>query len=201
MKPRLVTAALSAVAAAAFAAGCSSGGEAPPVIPAQGSPGSASAEAPPADLNDPVIAWAEQVCGVVEKGGKSLAQFPAVDPNDPVKTKQAMVDYLQAISDELGALGKGISAAGEPPVDGGATAVEAALGRIEALRGSLGKAKEKLAAVEATDPVAFQQALAEIGPELEGLNTTEGPTTELKANPELKEAFTVAPTCRRVEGA
>lgn len=201
MKPRLVSAAVSAAAAVAFAAGCSSGGEAPPVIPAPGQPGSASAAAPSADLSDPVIAWAEQVCGVVEKGGKALAQFPPVDPNDPAKTKQAMVDYLQAISDELGVLGDGITAAGEPPVDDGAAAVDAALARIEALRGSLGKAKEKLAAVAATDPVGFQKALAEIGPELEGLNSTEGPTAELKANPELKEAFTVAPTCRRVEGA
>ena len=204
MKPRLVAAAVSAVAALAFAAGCGSDSAAPPVIPAPGegtgSAGTTTAQAPPADLNDPVIAWAEKVCGVVEKGGKALSQIPALDPTDPAKTKQAMLGYLKAISDELARLGEGISAAGDPPVDDGAAAVDAALKRIETLRGSLAKASEKLSAVEATDPAAFQKALADIGPELEGLNTAESPTTDLKANPELKDAFNAAPTCRRVEG-
>ncbi|MFC7614727.1 hypothetical protein ACFQV2_15535 [Actinokineospora soli] len=151
-------------------------------------------------MSDPVIAWAEKVCGVVEQGGKSLSQIPAIDPNDPAKTKQAMLEYLGAISDELGKLGEGISAAGDPPVDDGAAAVDAALKRIETLRGSLAKAEEKLSAAPVTDPAAFQAALAQIGPDLEGLNTTEGPTAELKANPELKDAFNTAPACRRVEG-
>ncbi|GGS48308.1 hypothetical protein [Actinokineospora fastidiosa] len=202
MKPRLVAAAVSAVAVVAFAGGCSSDPEAPPQIPAPGAAADATGQtqAPPADLSDPAVAWAEQVCTAVEQGGKKLSEFPAVDPNDPAKTKQAMLDYLQRISDTLGELSAGISAAGEPPVDDGAAAVDAALTRIDDLRGALSTAREKLSSVEASDPVAFQTALAEIGPELEGLNTTEGPTTDLKANPELKDAFAQAPACRRVEG-
>ncbi len=205
MKPRLVGAAVFAFAAVALTAGCGSDDAAPPVVPAPGGASAAadapSAQAPPADLSDPVIAWAERVCGVVEQGGKSLAAFPAVDPNDPAKTKQAMVDYLKAISDELGKLGDGISSAGPPPVDNGDAAVDAALKRIGTLRASLADARDKLSAVPATDPAAFQAALAELGPQLEGLNAADGPTTDLKANPELKEAFSSAPTCRRVEGA
>ena len=200
MKPRLVGAAVFAFAAVAFTAGCGSDEAAPPVIPAPGAPGSTSEQAP-ADLDDPVVAWAERVCGVVERGGKSLARFPAVDPDDPARTKQAMVDYLKAISTELGKLGEGISSAGAPPVDGGDAAVDAALKRIDTLRASLTDAQEELSAVPATDPAAFQAALADLGPRLEGLNAAEGPTADLKANPELKEAFSSAPTCRRVEGA
>ncbi|MFC5289394.1 hypothetical protein ACFPM7_20275 [Actinokineospora guangxiensis] len=198
MKPRLAGAAIFAFAAVALTAGCGSDDAAPPVLPA---PGATSAQAPPADLDDPVVAWAERVCGVVEQGGRSLARFPAVDPNDPAKTKRAMVDYLKAISAELGKLGEGISSAGAPPVDGGDAAVEAALQRIATLRASLADAQEKLSAVPATDPAAFQAALADLGPKLEGLHSAEGPTADLKANPELKEAFSSAPTCRRVEGA
>ncbi|MGW5055351.1 hypothetical protein [Actinokineospora sp. NPDC004072] len=199
MKPRLVAAAVSAAAVLAVAGACGSDPEAPPQLPAPGQ-GTTAEQAPPADLSDPAVAWAEKVCTAVEDGGKALSQFPAVDPSDPAKTKQAMLDYLQAISDTLAELGAGISAAGEPPVDGGAAAVDAALKRVEDLRAGLSGARAELAAVETGDPAAFQAALAALGPRLEGLNTTEGPTTDLKANPALKDAFAQAPACRRVDG-
>ncbi len=152
------------------------------------------------EVNGQAIAWAEQVCQTVQAGGQRLSQLPQVDPNNPAQAKDGLVGYLGVLLEALDSVASGITSAGNPPVANGQSAVNAAMDTLSKTRTAIGDARTKLSQAPA-DPASFQQVLTEVGEGMGKLGGTEGPTKELRANPELNEAFTQAPTCQRLDQA
>ncbi|OLR92091.1 hypothetical protein [Actinokineospora bangkokensis] len=149
--------------------------------------------------SDPAVAWMDKVCGSLAAGGKQLSEIPSVDPTDPSKAKAGLVTFLTNLSTALGSVSTSIKDAGVPPVADGQATVDKAQATIDGARTSLDSAKTRLEAVSATDPVAFTNALQEISPSLSAFSNTEGPLKDLKANPELNEAFGKTPACKQVD--
>ena len=146
------------------------------------------------------IAWAEQVCQTVQAGGQRLSQLPQVDPNNPLQARDSLVGYLGVLLESLDAVANGITSAGTPPVANGQSAVTAAMSTLTKTRSAVGDARTKLQQAPA-DPASFQQVLTQVGQGMGSLGNTEGPTKDLRANPELNEAFTQAPTCQKLDTA
>lgn len=163
---------------------------------------SASKQAPePRPLDSPAVAWAEKVCVSVEAGAAKLSTLPAMDTTDPVSTRDGMVAYLGDLVTALGGLADGIRAAGTPPVPDGTVAVDNALRTLTTTRTGIETAVATLSGTSTADPVALRRAMEDVGTGLAQLGTEEGPTKDLKANPELRDAFSKAPACRRLDGA
>jgi hypothetical protein len=151
-------------------------------------------------VNGQAIAWAEQVCQTVQAGGQRLSQLPQVDPNNPLQARDSLVGYLGVLQEALDSVANGITSAGAPPVANGQSAVTAAMNTLTKTRTAIGDARTKVQQAPG-DPAGFQQVLTEVGQGMGSLGNTEGPTKDLRANPELNEAFTKAPTCQKLDTA
>jgi hypothetical protein len=151
--------------------------------------------------NGPAITWSDHVCEVVRAGGVKLSQLPAVDPSVPAKAKESLVTYLGSLSDALSELADGITKEGVPPVRDGQATFDRAMTTLTAGKSSVEEAKTKLAAASVTDQATFESAVRDASTAFTQLGSTEGPTKDLKDNPELAQAFGKAPNCRNLEGA
>ena len=163
--------------------------------------GAAPAPAPGNAENGPAITWSDHVCEVVRAGGVRLAQLPAVDPSAPAKAKDSLVTYLGSLSAALGDLANGITREGAPPVRDGQATLDRAMATLTSNRTSVDEAKEKLAAAPVTDQATFDAAVRDASTAFANLGAAEGPTKDLKDNPELAQAFGKAPNCRNLDGA
>ncbi|GHF52812.1 hypothetical protein FHX82_004215 [Amycolatopsis bartoniae] len=160
-----------------------------------------TASAPTSTENGPAITWSDHVCEVVRAGGVRLAQLPAVDPSAPAKAKDSLVTYLGSLSAALTDLANGITREGVPPVRDGQATLDRAMATLTSNRTSVDRAKEKLAAAPVTDQATFDAAVQNASTAFANLGTAEGPTKDLKDNPELAQAFGKAPNCRNLDGA
>ncbi|KAA9153523.1 hypothetical protein FPZ12_034310 [Amycolatopsis acidicola] len=151
--------------------------------------------------NGPAITWSDHVCEVVRAGGVSLSQLPAVDPSAPAKAKDSLVVYLGSLSDALTRLSAGITKEGAPPVNDGQATLDRAMTTLNATKSSVDTAKTKLATAAVTDQATFEAAVSDASTAFAKLGSTEGPTKDLKDNPELAKAFGKAPNCRNLDGA
>ncbi|WAL69429.1 hypothetical protein ORV05_17190 [Amycolatopsis cynarae] len=190
MRPRPLAAALAGFAALTLAA-CSSHQDASGGAPAAGAAG----------VNSAAVTWSDHVCEVVRAGGVKLSQLPAVDPSAPARAKDSLVTYLGSLSEALTELAGGIQREGVPPVHDGQATLERAMSTLDASKSSVETAKAKLAAAAVTDQATFEQAVREASTAFQRLGTTDGPTKDLKDNPELAQAFTQAPNCRNLDTA
>ncbi|TVT56291.1 hypothetical protein FNH05_08585 [Amycolatopsis rhizosphaerae] len=189
MRPRPLAAALAGFATLTLAA-CSSHQD------ASGASGSGAAA-----VNSAAVTWSDHVCEVVRAGGVKLSQLPAVDPSAPARAKDSLVTYLGSLSEALTELAGGIQREGVPPVHDGQATLERAMSTLDASKSSVDTAKAKLAAAAVTDQATFEQAVREASTAFQRLGTTDGPTKDLKDNPELAQAFTQAPNCRNLDTA
>jgi hypothetical protein len=145
-------------------------------------------------------AWAEKVCQSVEGDVAALSKTPDIDPSDPQKTKDGMVDYLGKFSTALGHMASAIKDAGDPPVSGAKADVDKVTGALETAKQSVDTAKANLAKADISDPTAFQDAFTKVGEDLSKLGDLEDPTKGLESNQALKDAFDKAPTCAKLNG-
>ncbi|RZQ65821.1 hypothetical protein [Amycolatopsis suaedae] len=146
--------------------------------------------------NAAAVGWAEQVCRSVGEGAATLAQPPRLDPANPAQVRDGMVGYLGQLARALDTVSRGLGTAGVPPVADGAAAAAAATTTIGQTRAALEQARAKLGQAPVSDPAAFQRAVGEVGKDLAALTNVEGPVKDLRANPELNQAFAAAGSCK-----
>ncbi|WP_410568153.1 hypothetical protein [Amycolatopsis sp. cmx-4-61] len=146
------------------------------------------------------LAWADKVCTGVAAGSAKLAQPPAVDDADPVKTRDAMVGFLGRLGSALDDMAGGIRTAGVPPVPDGQSVVDKATGNLGETRSRLAETKTKMERATVTDQAGLRQVISEADATMGKLADPEGPIKDLRANPELDLAFRESATCKRVYG-
>jgi hypothetical protein len=159
------------------------------------------APADPGRHADPAaLAWVDKVCTGVAAGSAKLSQPPAVDDADPVKTRDAMVGFLDRLGAALDDMAGGIRTAGVPPVPDGQSAVDKATGNLGETKSKLAETKAKMAQAKVTDQASLRRVIADADATMGKLADPEGPIKDLKANPELNLAFSESATCKRVYG-
>ncbi len=164
--------------------------------------GSDAPAADPGRHADPAaLAWVDKVCTGVAAGSAKLSQPPAVDSADPVKTRDAMVDFLGRLGSALDDMAGGIRGAGVPPVPDGQSAVDKATGNLTATKTKVGETKAKMEQAKVTDDASLRKVISEADATMGQLADPEGPIKDLKANPELDLAFSESATCKRVYGS
>lgn len=146
------------------------------------------------------LAWVDKVCTGVAAGSAKLSQPPAVDEADPVKTRDAMVDFLGRLGSALDDMAGGLRGAGVPPVPDGQSVVDKATGNLTETKTKLAETKTKMAQAKVTDQPSLRKVIAEADSTMGQLADPEGPIKDLKANPELNLAFSESATCKRVYG-
>ncbi|MDS0132074.1 hypothetical protein H5970_02155 [Amycolatopsis sp. CM201R] len=146
------------------------------------------------------LAWVDKVCTGVAAGSAKLSQPPAVDEADPVKTRDAMVDFLGRLGSALDDMAGGLRGAGVPPVPDGQSVVDKATGNLTETKTKLAETKTKMAQAKVTDQPSLRKVIAEADSTMGQLADPEGPIKDLKANPELNLAFSESGTCKRVYG-
>lgn len=146
------------------------------------------------------LAWVDKVCTGVAAGSAKLSQPPAVDDADPVRSRDAMVDFLGRLGSALDDMAGGIRTAGVPPVPDGQSAVDKATGNLTETRTKLAETKSKMEQAKVTDQPSLRRVISEADSTMSQLADPEGPIKDLKANPELNLAFSESATCKRVYG-
>ncbi|MET9000458.1 hypothetical protein [Amycolatopsis sp. Hca4] len=146
------------------------------------------------------LAWVDKVCTGVAAGSAKLSQPPAVDDADPVKTRDAMVDFLGRLGSALDDMAGGLRTAGVPPVPDGQSVVDKATGNLTETKTKLAETKTRMEQAKVTDQASLRQVIAEADATMGKLADPEGPIKDLKANPELGLAFSESATCKRVYG-
>ncbi|WP_156756824.1 hypothetical protein [Actinokineospora pegani] len=149
--------------------------------------------------SSPAVAWMDKICGATAESGKTLSNLPSFDGNDPAKTKEALVNFMQQLSQQFDAQTAAIDAAGVPPVTDGQTAVDQAKATVDGAKTALDSSLPKLQAAPTDNPAVFTASLAEIAPLLAPLDNTQGVYKDLLANPELRQAFIDSPGCKQVD--
>ncbi|WP_372664307.1 hypothetical protein [Amycolatopsis kentuckyensis] len=146
------------------------------------------------------LAWVDKVCTGVAAGSAKLSQPPAVDDADPVKTRDAMVDFLGRLGSALDDMAGGLRTAGVPPVPDGQSAVDKATGNLTETKTKLAETKAKMEQAKVTDQPSLRKVISDADATMGQLADPEGPIKDLKANPELNLAFSESATCKRVYG-
>lgn len=146
------------------------------------------------------LAWVDKVCTGVAVGSAKLAQPPAVDDADPVKTRDAMVGFLGRLGSALEDMAGGIRTAGVPPVPDGQSVVDKATGNLTETQSKLTQTKTRMEQATVTDQAGLRKVISEADSTMGRLADPEGPIKDLKANPELNLAFSESATCKRVYG-
>ncbi len=146
------------------------------------------------------LAWVDKVCTGVAAGSAKLSQPPAVDDADPVKTRDAMVDFLGRLGSALDDMAGGLRTAGVPPVPDGQSAVDKATGNLTETKTKLAETKSKMEQAKVTDQPSLRKVISDADSTMGQLADPEGPIKDLKANPELNLAFSESATCKRVYG-
>ncbi|CAM5588565.1 hypothetical protein SALBM135S_01199 [Streptomyces alboniger] len=148
----------------------------------------------------PKVDWASDVCGSVRDVGSKLT-VPTADRKDPRKYRAEVVTFLDALGRQLGALDQKMGKDGAPPVEGGDAAYKKALKNLRLARGSLAGTTAELKKAEVTDKKSLKAALKKAGEGMDRAGSYQGPAHDLRADPELRQAFDKAPTCADLPGA
>ncbi|MET8849256.1 hypothetical protein [Amycolatopsis sp. NPDC004625] len=146
------------------------------------------------------LAWVDKVCTGVAAGSAKLAQPPAVDDADPVKTRDAMVGFLGRLGSALDDMAGGIRTAGVPPVPDGQSVVDKATGNLTETKTKLAETKTRMEQAKVTDQPSLRKVISEADSTMGQLADPEGPIKDLKTNSELNLAFSESATCKRVYG-
>ncbi|MFB4305440.1 hypothetical protein [Actinomadura sp. GTD37] len=143
----------------------------------------------------PEVAWAGRVCDGVTAGGAGLS-FPKLDPKDEAKSAKAIAGFLDSMDRHLKALETQVRDAGAPPVGGGQAALDSALANLRETRQAVRLASARITKAEVTDAKSYKAALGEAGQAMRKVQTYQGPTKDLRADPALAKAFDQANSCR-----
>ncbi|MGI5324178.1 hypothetical protein [Actinomadura nitritigenes] len=170
---RLIIGTVLASVTAAAAAGCGGGG----------------------DKAKPEVAWAGKVCDGVTSSGAGLS-FPQIDPKDGAKSAKALAGFLTAMEKRLQGMETRLQGAGAPPVDNGQAALNTALANLRGTESAVRTASTGLAKAKVTDAKSFKAAVTEAGQAMQKVQTYQGPTKDLRADPALAKAFDQAGSCR-----
>ena len=143
----------------------------------------------------PEVAWAGRVCDGVTASGTGLS-FPQLDPKDQGKSAKALAGFLTTMDKHLKTLESKVREAGAPPVDGGQAALDTALANLKGAQEAVQLASSRITKAEVTDAKSYKAALTDAGKAMQKVQTYQGPTKDLRADPALAKAFDQANSCK-----
>jgi hypothetical protein len=156
-----------------------------------GSSETVSAEAYAGDVCGAMQDW---ITGIQERTQSLTESFQSGDPQEG---KDALSDLLSEMSSQTGELITAVEDAGVPDVDGGEEAADSLVTAFEDVQGILDDAQQDIEDLP-TDPQAFQQGAAELGPTLQEALSSVGSSLEEPESEELKEAFENEESCSSI---
>lgn len=156
-----------------------------------GSSETVSAETYAADVCGAMQDW---VTGIQERTQSLTESFTSGDPQEG---KDLLSDLLTQMSEQTGDLISAVEDAGIPDVDGGEEAADSLVTAFEEVQGILDDAEEDIADLP-TDPQAFQQGAAELGPTLQQALSGVGESLEEPDSEDLKSAFEKEEACSSI---
>lgn len=150
-----------------------------------------SAETYAADVCGAMQDW---VSGIQERTQSMTEGFTSGDPQEG---KDLLADLLTEMSAQTGDLIAAVEEAGVPDVDGGEEAADSLVSAFEEVQGILDDAQQDIADLP-TDPQAFQQGAAELGPTLQQALSGVGESLEEPESEDLKNAFENEEACSSI---
>lgn len=175
-------------AVVAVVAGCGGGGD-----------GGAEGGVPPDQ-------WAQSVCGALAEWQSSLQQqsqdltSTVLEAESPQAAKDQIGNFLTDVISETETMIGEVRAAGTPDVEQGGQIAEDFYNGLTQMRTAFDQARQQVEEVPVDDPQAFQQALTDIGGELqtqgEAVGNNLGEIEEKYDAAELSQAFDDTPACQ-----
>lgn len=156
-----------------------------------GSTETVSAEAYAGDVCGAMQDW---ISGIQERTQSLTESFQSGDPQEG---KDALSELLSEMSSQTGDLITAVEDAGVPDVDGGEEAADSLVTAFEEVQGILDDAQQDIEDLP-TDPQAFQQGAAELGPTLQEALSGVGSSLEEPESQELKDAFENEESCSSI---
>lgn len=141
------------------------------------------------------VAWAGRVCDGVTASGTGLS-FPKLDPKDEAKSAKAIAGFLNTMDKHLKTLETKVREAGAPPVEGGQATLDSALANLKGTQEAVQLASSRITKAKVTDAKSYKAALRDAGQAMQKVQTYQGPTKDLRANPALAKAFDQANSCK-----
>ncbi|MDQ3982874.1 MAG: hypothetical protein M3271_09380 [Actinomycetota bacterium] len=147
-------------------------------------------------------AYAADVCGAMQDWVSTIQDQAAsigenIQAGDAQSGKDALSDLLTDMSASTGDLVSAVEDAGVPDVDGGEEAADSLVSAFEDVQGILEDAQQDIEDLP-TDPQAFQQGAAELGPTLQEALSGVGSSIEEPDSQELRDAFENEESCAAI---
>src|ERR1700754_2311833 len=161
-----------------------------------GAEGADSDRLPSAD--DPVP-WVGRVCASLQPLSALRGHGPALDPNNPAASKQALSAYFADTEQRVEQSLNGLDQVGPAPLTGGDDVAAKLRASLERQRAAYAEAKNQVDAIDADDPVALGSRLPEIFTGLSAAADKDLPS--LDTNHELNDAVKQAPSCSLIPAA
>jgi hypothetical protein len=141
------------------------------------------------------VAWADGFCGVLRDLGRATERPPAVDVNDPARSKPALVRWLKTTGAAVRSAQGELDSIGEAPDDVGERAVERFATRLTQFERALAEAEGLAREASARDPNAFVRSHQRIIARL--ADVPANPFAGLPGSTEVVDAARQAPNCQR----
>ena len=146
-------------------------------------------------------AYAADVCGAMQSWMQGIQDRTAeltenMQPGEE-QGKDLLVDLMSDMSSQTGELVSAVEDAGVPDVENGEEAADQLVAAFEETQQILEQAKDDIEALP-SDPQAFQQGAAQLGPTLQEALSNVGSSLEIDASQELTDAFESEEACSSI---
>ncbi|CAM5368430.1 hypothetical protein SALBM135S_08536 [Streptomyces alboniger] len=147
----------------------------------------------------PKVDWASDACGSVRDVGSKLT-VPTADRKDPRKYHAEVVTFLDALGRQLGALDQKMGRTARRP-SRAVTPPTRRRSRTSASPAAASPAPPPSSRRPRSPTRSPEAALKKAGEGMDRAGSYQGPAHDLRADPELRQAFDKAPTCADLPGA
>ncbi|MDQ3951708.1 MAG: hypothetical protein M3279_01910 [Actinomycetota bacterium] len=146
-------------------------------------------------------AYAADVCGAMKDWMQGIQDRTAaltenLQPGEE-QGKDLLVELMSEMSSQTEELVSAVEDAGVPDVDGGEESADQLVAALKDTQAAFDQAKEDMEALP-SDPQAFQQGAAQIGPTLQEALTNVGTSLEESTSEELTDAFEKEESCSEI---
>lgn len=172
-------------------------GSVPAAPPTSGTTGTAGNDA----AESGAVAWTDRICTALLPVVETLRTPPPIDVTDPAAAQRAYSNYLAEARSRAETAEQEVRAAGAPPADGGEELAQDVQEQVADLREDVTEAGRQIDVADPGNPVAIGQAVAAGGNVLGALGNNVQAIGALTAEPELRNAFELAPSCGELRSA
>jgi hypothetical protein len=143
------------------------------------------------------VAWADNVCRVLQPFGDAVRRVPNLDLPNVNATRESVAEYFGSVAEAAAQASSELDKAGKSPIAGGDQLVMKYKYLLSRGKDSFSSAKSRIDATVPADSQSLTVVFTSIATEFQANGQSVDINRELKANPDLENAAKQAPSCQK----